>query len=89
MVYFVVFLREMQKNVILPMSWIKDIENHFEKFVNNSLNRSQLFLCFYPEDAHAFVDGCPDENFEPDFNSEYCFIGKMKRYYGKLATILQ
>lgn len=89
MVYFVVFLREMKKNVILPKLWVKDVDNHFEKFVNNSLNRSQLFLCFYPETtSHAIINGRPDENFEPDFNSTNCFIGKMKRYFGKPMQII-
>lgn len=78
MAYFVVFLREKKKYVVLPVNWIKDIENHFEKFVNNSLNTSQLFLCFCPDtSSHAYTDG------RPDFDSEYCFMGKLKRFYGK------
>lgn len=83
--YFVVFSRLVQKNIILPASWIQDIARHYEKFLNNSLNHSQVFLCFYPEAAsHAFDDdGCPDKNFKPDFHSTSCFMGKLKRYYGE------
>lgn len=84
MVYLVVFLLEAQKNVIVPKSWIHDIGRHFEKLVNNSLNRSQPFLCFYPEaSSHAFINGRPDENFATDFSSTNCFMAKLKRYRGK------
>lgn len=83
MTYFVVFLREKKKYVILPAKWINDIDNHLEKFVNYSLNCSQQFLCFYTEETHAFINGRPDENFAPDFNSTSCFKAKLKRFYGK------
>lgn len=83
MAYFVVFLRELRKNVVLPSTWIKDIDKHYAKFINNSLNRSQLYLCYYTTNDEAHIDGRPNENFQADFNSEYCFHGKLKRYYGK------
>ncbi|XP_055309118.1 uncharacterized protein LOC129573007 [Sitodiplosis mosellana] len=81
MVYFVVFLRELRKNVVLPATWIKDIDKHYEKFMNNSLNSAQQHLCFYNSNAEAQIDGRPDENVVPDFNSEHCFHGKLKHYH--------
>lgn len=96
MAYFIVYLRQLKKYVVLPASWIKGIENHFEKFVNNSLNSSQQFLCYYTSNQAAFVDDCPDHNFEPDFDSgmiadtnvaqsfDGCFFGKLKHYHGML-----
>ncbi|XP_055312022.1 uncharacterized protein LOC129574267 [Sitodiplosis mosellana] len=82
MAYYVVYLLEKQKYVIVPATWVKDIKDHYEKFINNSLNRSQTFLCFYPDDSSpAFIDGCPSENFAPNFHSVYCFMGKLKRYF--------
>lgn len=84
--YFVVFLRGMKKNVVLPASWIKDIGSHFAKFINNSLNQSQKFVCYFPEtSSHAFDDnGRPSGDIEPDFrHSTKCFTGKLKRYFGK------
>lgn len=83
MAYYVVFLRELGKYVVLPTTWIKDIDKHYVKFINNSLNRSQQFLCFYTTSEEAYIDGRPDENFVADFNSEHCFRGKLKRYVGK------
>lgn len=82
MAYYVVFLLEQRKHVVVPAIWIKDIQKHVEKFLNNSLNRSQKFLCFYRPD-----DGRPDANAAPDFESEYCFIGQLKRYFGKYKFI--
>lgn len=84
MVYYVVYLRELEKNVVLPAAWIMDIEKHTEKFVNNSLNRSQQFQCFYTTSEEAYIDGRPNENFAADFNSaQNRFSGKLKRYHGK------
>lgn len=89
--YFVVYLPALKKNVILPDTWIHDIQNHFEKFVNKSINSSQLYLCYYTTNNAAFVDTCPDKDFQPDFDSNIitemnddefdgCFLGKLKQY---------
>lgn len=83
MVYYVVFLLEQRKHVVVPATWIRDVQKHYEKFVNNSINRSQKFLCFYTTSEEAHIDGRPDENFVADFDSEHCFIGQLKRYHGK------
>lgn len=81
--YYVAFLTGMGKNVVLPASWIKNIGSHYAKFINNSLNHVQKYDCFYPEaSSRAFINKCPDENFEPDFNSINCHKGKLKRYFG-------
>lgn len=52
--YFIVYLEKLNKNVVLPTTWIKDIELHFEKFINRSINRSQLQLCYYTTNTEAF-----------------------------------
>lgn len=55
-------------NVVIPAEWIYDIENHFEKFINFSLNSNQWFLCYYTTKPNAFSDDHrPDENIVPDF----------------------
>lgn len=90
--YFVVYLSALKKNVVLPVSWIHGIENHFEKFMNKSINSSQRFLCYYTTNDDAFVDGSPNEDYQPDFNSavineanadetfDGCFYGKLKQF---------
>lgn len=87
--FFVVYLLKLKKNVILPTSWVKDVDDHFEKFVNNSINRNKKFRCYYTTNMDLFEqNGCPKYDFEPDFNLDYventdgdfdgCFEGKLK-----------
>lgn len=66
--YFVVFLPPLRRNVLIPVEWIFDIENHLEKFINHGLNSNQWFLCYYTTNPHAFTDDQqPDKGYVPDF----------------------
>lgn len=96
--YFVVYLKKLNKNAILPISWIKDVENHFEKFVNNSINSSQKFQCYYTTDRNAFDEnGVPRIDLEPNFDMHYveniddefdgCFEGKLKKFKSKFRFV--
>lgn len=90
--YFVVYLKALRKNVVLPTAWIHEIGIYFEKFMNKSINSSQWFLCYYTTNNEAFNDGCPDKDFQPDFRSavitetnddesfDGCFYGKLKQF---------
>lgn len=93
--YFVVFLKKLKKNVILPTSWVKDADDHFEKFVNNSINRNQIFRCFYTTNNDAFGEnGCPKKEIEPNFDLDFvenidgefdgCFECKLKVFKCKI-----
>lgn len=93
--YFVVYLPSLKRNVVLPASWILNVEDHYEKFINLSINRSQWFLCYYTNNDAAFVDGKPDEKFEVNFKLPMiqiantadpfngCFLGKLKHFNSK------
>lgn len=95
--YFVVYLKPLKKNVVLPATWIHDIGNHFEKFMNRSINTSQWFLCYYTTKNDAFDNGCPKKDFAPDFDSDIiteinanesfdgCFLGKLKQFRRKYS----
>lgn len=79
----------LKESLILPTSWIQDIDDHLEKFINRSLNTAQRFLCFYTNDENAF-----EENGEPkfdypanfslqlrnDFDAPCCFMAKLKHF---------
>lgn len=89
--YFVVYLHMLNKHFVLPASWIKGIGKQIEKFVNISLNQSQIFLCYYTTKNEAFIDGCPDARFKADFSTmvkkinadgsfDGCFYGNLKQY---------
>lgn len=54
--YFIVRFSEANVVVIVPQVWILDIERHWEKFVNFSMNKNQKFLCFYSVDMNAAPD---------------------------------
>lgn len=74
--YFVVFLIHDGINIIIPNNWIKNFDDHLEKFLNSGLNSSQKFLCFWTECPQAFTrDGKPKSDYSPDLN-----IGMAERY---------
>lgn len=93
--FFVAYLKVLKKNVVLPAKWICNIENHFEKFVNNSINSNQSFLCYYTNNDDAFLNDCPNEDFAPNFrlpmvqrinadgSFDGCFLAKLKKYKSK------
>lgn len=95
--YFVAYLKTLKKNVVLPANWIHEIGDHFEKFMNRSINTSQWFLCYYTTNSDAFVDGCPNKDFEPDFDADIlteinasepfdgCFLGRLKQFRRKYS----
>lgn len=55
--YFIAFFIGPQISVIIPKSWILDIDENWEKFVNHSLNRNQKFVCFFSKQANAMTTG--------------------------------
>lgn len=68
--FFVVYLKALKRNVVLPATWIHEIGSHFEKFMNRSINSSQWYLCYYTTNNNAFVNGRPNDEFLPDFDSD-------------------
>lgn len=97
--YFVVYIRKLKKNVVLPSKWIRDIDDHLEKFINYGINSSQKFLCYYTNNEAAFDNEMrPNPNFQPNFatrmideidiDGQYggCFVAKLKKFKGKLES---
>lgn len=89
--YFVVYVVGSNTLVIVPSSWIQDIDEHLEKFINRSLNTAQRFVCFYTNDENAFEsNGAPNMDYPANFNMPYrndfdgpgCFIVRLKRFTG-------
>lgn len=90
--YFVVRLEILKKNVVLPSAWINEIDKHFEKFVNKSLNCSQKFVCYYTTNETAFDNGRPKCEIMPDLSADLvteinpdgsydgCFLGKLQHF---------
>lgn len=97
--YFVVYIRKLQKNVVLPATWIRDIDDHLEKFINYGINSSQKFLCYYTNNEAAFDDEMHSHpDFKPNFaarmideidtDGQYdgCFIAKLKKFKRELQS---
>lgn len=88
--YFVVYLLNPSVHVVIPKTWIQGIDSHWEKFINNSLNRNQTFLCFYSEERNSKDEqGYPDVNFAANFDigmgifpNEGCYFGRLIAYKG-------
>lgn len=81
--YFGVFLVDLSYHVVIPKTWVQGIDNHWEKFVNKSLNRNQIFRCFYGGGLNIGinawdVEGRPNINYTPNFElSTECHPGKL------------
>lgn len=88
--YFIVHLIKPQIDVIVPANWIKGINDQWEKFINNSLNKNQVFLCYFSTHPNALdIDGRLDSDYMPVFNrmarqypEEGCYTAKLIRYKG-------
>lgn len=91
--FFVVYILNANTHVIIPKRWIYDIDRHWEKFINFSLNRNQTFLVFYSENTDAMdKQGRPNVDFAPDFNlgtnvafpENGCYLAKLCRFKGEI-----
>lgn len=54
--YFIVFLVKPRENVVVPHTWIKDMDLYIEGFMNHSVNSNRKFKVFWsvkPEASDA------------------------------------
>lgn len=93
--YFIAYFVAPKLHVIVPKAWVFEIDKHWEKFVNKSINRNQKHLCFYSERPGAMIDREdqvkePVVSFNPDFNlaeenifpAEGCYVANLICYKG-------
>lgn len=89
--YFIVYFLAPKIHVIIPQTWIHGIKDHWEKFVNNSINKNQKFVCYYSQCTEAMNEGRPNADFVPDFSlrldpnfpADGCYVAKLLLYKGK------
>lgn len=89
--YFVIYLLEPKRNVIVPIKWVKDGGQYLEKFVNNVINCNQTFLCFYTKTNQALR---PNLDIVPNFGSRLnrcwpetgCYYGKLVKFKCKIQN---
>ncbi|XP_055308540.1 uncharacterized protein LOC129572578 [Sitodiplosis mosellana] len=64
--YFVIFILGAKQNVIVPHSWINDIELYLEEFMNNGVRSNTKFKTFWSEEEEAMsADGIPLASYMP------------------------
>lgn len=88
--YFVAYFYTHGLYVIVPRTWIRGIDEQWEKFVNNSINRNQTFLCYYSQNA-INDEGRPDSDILPvfripvnnKFGGDGCYYANLVCYKGK------
>lgn len=69
--YYVAFLLDAGKNIVIPCTWMRNAEKIVEKFVNYGLNTNQTHLCFWSIHADAKTqDGKPNFDYQPNFDSQ-------------------
>lgn len=92
--FYVVYLVDFKKNIIVPENWILHIQDHLEKFINNGLNKNQTFACFFTNNPMAFHEnGTPRTDFRPSCNNQFSeqfpdeglYMVKLKRFQSKFV----
>lgn len=89
--YFVVFIFDSGSHHIIPTTWVKDMEENWQKFINRGLNSSQKFTVYFSNRDEAMIHDQPDMNYEPVFTNEAkvfpqegCYYAKILKYFGKI-----
>lgn len=62
--YFIVFVVQINQNVLVPYSWVK-LNRFLESTVNNGINTNIPFDVFYTLNPEAFQNAIPKLNFPP------------------------
>lgn len=72
--FYVVYLPDIGKNIIVPHTWIKDAQRQFEKIVFSGVKRQlkQKQVCFWSNNPNATTcengQDIPKANFVPNFS---------------------
>lgn len=91
--FYVVYLIESKRNVILPVHWVDGNQNQLEKFINYGVNNNQKHRCYFNNNRNLFdiqpnFDDFPVGN--SHFPDEGCYIGKIvkfkRMYFHYLST---
>lgn len=95
--YFVVFIIQTRRHVIVPHSWIKEINFHAENIINNGINHNRKFMVFWTDNPEAFIGQRPLRNYAPNvfasttsiFPDEGWYSCYIKRFKCKCLIIIQ
>lgn len=97
--YFVVYLSEPQRYAVIPCMWVYDENDEmWERFMNNGLNSSQHYLCYWASanESEAFL-GAPRNFYQPNFAAaratqfpcgEGTYVCRIMKFKGKYIEIV-
>lgn len=66
--YFVVYILKAKRCVVVPYTWIADLQNHLELFLNRGINANKQHKVFYTDNPRAFANDLPLLDFPPNEN---------------------
>lgn len=92
--YFCVYLIGPNVFVVVPQTWIKQFDQHWEKFVNYGLNTTQNFLVFFSQEPDAIIGSGnntkPNKDYKPtfsqprtDFPNEGTYVARLIKFKSK------
>lgn len=98
--FFIAKILQTKTRVIIPKTWVFDVENYWERWVNNGISKNEKFKCFYSNEPEA-LDGqnIPNQEYIPDwtvfprcndvdFPEHGCYDIKILHSTGKVMHIL-
>lgn len=60
------YITQARCNVVVPHSWLNDIDSHIENLINNGVNSNRKFKVFWSEKPAALdADGIPLASYKP------------------------
>lgn len=70
--FYVVFLNDFARNIVIPCSWIRDEAQMMRKFVNSGINSAQTHWCYFNSTMAAQIERngkmVPNGTVTPDFS---------------------
>lgn len=86
--FFVVYFKAAKQHLVVPAIYVHQKDSVIQKFMNYSCNSNQSHLIYYPMNGYENADAV-----EPNFGAEvseimderkeFCFIGKIVKYYSE------
>lgn len=82
--FFVAFLLESEKNVVIPIEWIYENVKQWEKYVNSGLNSNQIHRIYFENEDPENEPG--DANFTLDLDAQWfpdrgCYSAKLVKFF--------
>lgn len=93
--YFIVYVIQSNRYLVVPISWISSVDTLIEYFINYSVNSNKQFSFFWTDNPLAFNnDGLPRTDYLPNvhagsnsvFPSEGWYRCQIKRFFCKFSS---